>query len=110
MSDSYHYKGPSIDHSLLSPSGRCSKRARNAAMKREAAKLFPPGFWDKPTPTPEEQAKKKAENLRHTAQILRDLAERGMNTRKYAREAAKLDAQADALMANDKAQLRSKAE
>lgn len=41
---------PSIDHSLLSPSGKMSKRARRAAMDREREKLFPPGFWDEPVP------------------------------------------------------------
>lgn len=57
---------PSIDHGLLSPNGRMSKRARDAAMKREAARLFPPGFWDdvnKPPrqPTLAEQAAKLRE-------------------------------------------------
>ncbi len=98
MSKSYYYTGPSIDHTLLSPSGRCSKRARDAAMKREAAKLFPPGFWDKPTPTPEELAKQKADMLLRTAKTLRDLAARGMCSRKYAREAAKLEEQANSLL------------
>lgn len=101
MSDSYHYRGPSIDHTLLSPSGRCSKRARDAAMKREAAKLFPPGFFDKPTPTPEEQARQKADGLRLAAKTLRELAARGMNRHRYTHEAAKLEAEADALTANN---------
>lgn len=98
MSKSYYYTGPSIDHSLLSPSGRCSKRARDAAMKREAAKLFPPGFWDRPAPTLEEQTKNKADELRRTAKTLRELAARGMCSRKYTREAAKLEEQANSLL------------
>ena len=98
MSKSYYYTGPSIDHTLLSPSGRCSNRARDAAMKREAAKLFPPGFWDKPAPTPEELAKQKADMLLRTAKTLRDLAARGMNSRKYTREAAKLEEQANSIL------------
>ena len=98
MSKSNYYTGPSIDHTILSPSGRCSKRARDAAMKREAAKLFPPGFWDKPVPTPEEQAKNKADGLRRTAKTLRDLAARGMCSRKYIREAARLEEQADSIL------------
>lgn len=98
MSKSYYYTGPSIDHTILSPSGRCSKQARDAAMKREAAKLFPPGFWDKPVLTPEEQAKNKADELRRTAKTLRDLAARGMNSRRYAREAAELEQQADSIL------------
>lgn len=35
-----HGNWPRIDHSLLSPSGRMSKRARAAAMERERVKLF----------------------------------------------------------------------
>ena len=98
MSKSYYYTGPSIDHTILSPSGRCSKRARDAAMKREAAKLFPPGFWDKPASTPEDLAKQKADVLRRTAKTLRDLAARGMNCRRYTREAAKLEEQANSIL------------
>jgi hypothetical protein len=98
VSKSYYYTGPSIDHTILSPSGRCSKRARDGAMKREAAKLFPPGFWDKPVPTPEEQAKNKAAGLRLAANTLRDLAARGMNSRRYTREAAELEQQADSIL------------
>jgi predicted ribosome quality control (RQC) complex YloA/Tae2 family protein len=81
-------------------SGKCSKQARDAAIKREATKLFPPGFFDKPTLTPEEQAKQKADRLRLSAKKLRDLAARGMNRHKYTREAAKMESQADVLMAN----------
>jgi hypothetical protein len=36
---------PCIDHGLLSPSGRMSKRARVAAMKRETARLFAGVEW-----------------------------------------------------------------
>jgi hypothetical protein len=77
-----------------------SKAARRAAEKREAARLFPPGFWDKPQPTPEEQLKAKVDGRRLAAKTLRDLAARGMNRHRYTHEAAKLDAQADALIAN----------
>ena len=82
---------PSIDHSLLSPSGQMSKRARKAAMKREAERLFPPGFWNKPVPTEHELTQKKAKQLRRTAATLRELAERGMRRRKYKKEAARLE-------------------
>ena len=34
------YRGPSIDHSVLSPNGRISKRASAAKMAIEHAKLF----------------------------------------------------------------------
>lgn len=91
----YYYRGPSIDHSLLSPSGRVSKRARKAAEAREVARLFPPT----PAPEPNPEAVKAAQGyaLLRAAANLRELAARGMSTRKYLREAAKLEAQAEAL-------------
>ncbi len=52
---SYGYRGPSIDHTVLSPSGRVSKAARKAALKSEAARLFPPGFWSEPQKSAAEQ-------------------------------------------------------
>lgn len=85
---------PAIDHS---PSGRCSKRAREAALKREAARLFPPGFWDAPEKTDAQKAVEKATALRRSAANLRDLAERGMSKRKFIREANKIEAEANAL-------------
>jgi hypothetical protein len=74
-----------------------SKAARAAAMKREAARLFPPGFWAPPAKTEDEQNAQKAAGMRLSAQTLRDLAARGMNRHRYTREAAKLDAQANEL-------------
>jgi hypothetical protein len=94
---SYGYRGPSIDHSVLSPSGRVSKAARNAAFKREAARLFPEGFWDPPEKTAAEQAREKAESLRRSAANLRQLAARGMSTKKFTREATRMEAEAAAL-------------
>lgn len=88
---------PSIDHTLLSPSGRASKRARDAALKREAARLFPPGYFDAPTKSAQQIASEKAATLRRSAANLRDLAARGMSARKFLREAAKLEARADEL-------------
>lgn len=85
---------PSIDHTLLSPSGRVSKRAREAALKREAARLFPPGYWDAVKPRPEEDDAARRERLLRTADNLRDLASRGMSTRKFLRVAALLEAEA----------------
>jgi hypothetical protein len=96
----YGYRGPTLDQSLLSPNGRMSKAARAAAMRREARRLFPPGFWDKPQATPEEQLKQKVDGLRSTAKTLRDLAARGMNRHRYTKDAAKLEAQADSMLAN----------
>lgn len=91
------YRGPSIDHSMLSPSGRVSKRARAAAMKREHDRLFPPGFWDKQEPTEAERIAAEVEALRRQAAQLRDLAARGMKPRAYPKLAAELEAKADAL-------------
>lgn len=98
MSKDYHYRGPSIDHSLLSPNGHISKRARAAAMKKEADKLFPAGYWDKPEESEAEKATRKAETLRLTAKTLRGLAERGMNRHRYTYEALKLEEQATAIL------------
>ena len=88
---------PSIDHSILSPSGHVSKRARAAAMKHERDLLFPPGYWDDPARTAEEIAHEKAEVLRRTAANLRDLAAKGMKPRAYAKKAAEFEAAADKL-------------
>lgn len=78
---------PSIDHSLLSPSGRMSKRARAVALKREAARLFPPDFdWSRAIPQPT-----KREQLLRQATHLRDLAAQGMKPRAYRKEAERLE-------------------
>jgi len=80
---------PCIDHSGLSPSGRVSKRAREAWEKRELARLFD-GMGDlrgegPPQPTERER------DLRQ-AQQLEALADRGMCPRKYRRMADELRA------------------
>jgi len=85
---------PAIDHTILSPSGKVSRRAREQALRREHDRLFPPGFW---TPTEPDEAKKRADRaatLRRSAQNLRDLAARGMSPRKFAREADSLEQEA----------------
>lgn len=84
---------PSIDHSLLSPSGHVSKRARKAAMKREHDRLFPPGFWDRPGET----AHQRIDRMLASARNLRDLASRGMSPRKFIREAARIEREAAAM-------------
>lgn len=91
---------PSIDHTILSPSGRVSKRARAAALKREHDRLFPRGYWDEPKKTDAELAKEKATALRRSAATLRDLAARGMATKRYLKQAAKLEADAAELEAS----------
>jgi hypothetical protein len=90
---------PSIDHSLCSPNGSMSKAARERAEKRETARLFAPwgGHMPRPTcpqPTP-------AERNRRQAAELRALADRGMCPRKYRKEAARLEAEADRLTAEE---------
>ncbi len=80
---------PSIDHSILSPSGHCSKRAREAALKREYARLFPPDVLaDFRGHRPVES---KRDNLLRRAKQLRELAARGMHPRSYPKEAARLE-------------------
>ncbi len=88
---------PSIDHGILSPSGRCSKRAREAALKREADRLFQPGTFDVATPSEAQQRADKVAGLLRTAAHLRALAERGMRPIAYRREARKLEAEAQAM-------------
>lgn len=78
---------PSIDHTILSPSGRVSKRARAAALARETARLFPPGTFGDGRPKQCE----RTQDLRYAA-FLRELAERGVGPRKHRKEAARLEA------------------
>lgn len=77
-----HYRGPAADHSLLSPSGRVSKRARAVALAREGARLFADVDWQPATAQPTEE-----QRLRDHAARLLDLAERGMSPRRFRKEA-----------------------
>ncbi len=88
---------PTIDDTLLSPSGRCSKRAREALLALEKAKLFPPGYFDAPPKSSAEMAAEKAATLRRRATELRALAACGMKPRAYRKEAARLEAEAELL-------------
>jgi len=77
---------------MSSPNGRMSGRARKAAEKRLWVALFGEGPVNlrgegPPPPTKKEQL------LAHAAR-LRDLADRGMSTRRFMREAAKAEAEA----------------
>lgn len=92
------FQRPSVDHSLLSPSGRMSRIARDAALAREAAKLFPPGYWDAVRST-DETLLQLAERLRWQAQEFRDLADRGMRPRKYRKLAQQAEEEAERLTA-----------
>ena len=87
---------PSIDHSLLSNTGRMSKRARKAALKREFERLFPKDLFPNGIPIhqlPTQPTDK--ERLLEQAKQLRELAERGMCVHKYTKEAERLEAQAN---------------
>ena len=83
---------PSIDHSVLSPSGRVSKRARKAAQERMRRELFGDGL-----PYPRCKQRTEAEMLMLQANRLRDLADRGMTPRAFRKEAAECEARAKQL-------------
>lgn len=83
---------PSIDHSLLSPNGRMSKRARAAATKREGERLFAGVDLNPPPPQPSER-----ERLLRWAGELRAMADRGYRPRYHRKHADKIEAQANAL-------------
>jgi hypothetical protein len=79
---------PSIDHSFLSPSGKRSKRASKQYMDKFAKELFPEGMDFALKATVKQPTEK--ERLLNQAKTLQDLADAGMNTQKYTKEAAKL--------------------
>ena len=81
---------------LSSPSGRMSKRARDAANARLSLALFGPGGLQRAEP------KQRSARERHLEQAarLRDLAARGMSVRKFTREAERLEALAAAAVEN----------
>ena len=93
-----HYEGPSIDHSLISPNGRLSKRAKAGAIARHQAEVD--AWWARkyPPPNAETVAAKaradKALSLRCSAANLRALAARGMSARKFTKAADAMDAEA----------------
>lgn len=97
----FGYRGPSIDHGLLSPSGRASKRAR-VYLEADYAKRAQAWFDEKhPPPSAEDVARKataeRVASLKASAANLRALADRGMCVRKYRKEAARLEAEAESL-------------
>lgn len=79
---------------LSSPSGRMSKRAREAARKRLAEMLWGPGGATREDICGTCPQPSKADALRAHAARLRDLASRGMSVRKYTREAERMEAEA----------------
>lgn len=88
----YHYRGPAIDHTLLSPSGRASKRARTALERVEHERLFAGVDLKGSAPQPT----KREKLLRHAA-ILRELADRGFRPKYHRKHAAIAEAQAETL-------------
>lgn len=94
-----HYEGPSIDHSLISPNGRLSKRAKTAAIARHQAEVD--AWWAEKYPEPSDAEKARedtivrAASLRLSALNLRALAARGMSRRKFTKAAEEIDAEAD---------------
>lgn len=83
----YHYRGPAVDHSLISPNGRMSKRARKAAQQLQAERLFPAGYWDTAPKTEAEELAGQIEAARRRVEEWRGLAARGFQPRKMRRAA-----------------------
>jgi hypothetical protein len=81
---------------MSSPSGRMSKRAHRAASRRLSLALFGPEGLTReqaqggPTPQPTPR-----ESMMRQARELRELAARGMSTKRYMRLAAELEAKAE---------------
>lgn len=94
---------PSIDHSTLSPSGRVSARARKAALKREAERLF--SGVDLSPKTPELTTEERHQALLRSAQNLRDLAARGVKPRAYIKAAEKLEKEAEELVSKPREEI-----
>jgi hypothetical protein len=82
---------------IASPNGRMSKRAKQAATDRLAIALFGPNSTREDFTGRVEQPSKVERLLSHAAR-LRDLASRGMCTRKYMRLAAEAEAEAAAIL------------
>jgi hypothetical protein len=93
-------KWPAIDHTILSPSGHCSKRARQVALKREVERLFGPGSGFtgfNPEPTEAERVEAKRGSLLTHAALLRDFAARGYRVRYHTKHAERLEVEAATL-------------
>ena len=81
---------PSIDHSLLSPSGKMSKAARKRAIQRESSRLF-----EGVNISPKIEQPTEKEYLLRQASQLRELAARGMKPRAYLKRALELEEKAN---------------
>ena len=84
---------PAVDHSLISPSGKMSKQALEAAQERTRRELFGDGL---PYPTAEQPPQEVY--LRRKAKELRELAARGMKPRSYLKLAKQYEQEADLLL------------
>jgi hypothetical protein len=78
---------------MLSPSGKVSTRARKAALRRAAAELFPPGYWD----VPGQSADDRRKSLLFAAAHMRFLATSGFRARAHTKEAERLESLANQL-------------
>lgn len=81
------YQGPGVDHSLISPNGRMSKRSKVLAQERTRRALFGDGLAFPSCPQPSD----KEYYLRKAAEF-RDLAARGVQSRRHLREAERMEA------------------
>jgi hypothetical protein len=79
---------------FASPSGRMSKRAKEAAQERIRVALFGPNGLQRPG-LPHQPS--KAESLRREAARCRDLAARGMRPRAFIKQAERCEREAAAL-------------
>ena len=80
------YQGPGVDHSLISPNGRISKRSLEAAQERTRQALFGGGLAYPSCRQPSER-----EYYLRKASEFRDLAARGVNPRKHTKEAERME-------------------
>jgi hypothetical protein len=90
------YRGPSIDHGLLSPSGKASKASRKALEDDYARRVA--AWWAAKYPeSPDSSRPSESARLRAHAARLRELAARGMSVRKFTKEAENAESMADKL-------------
>lgn len=73
--------------SMSSPSGRVSKRSKEASLKRLSTSLFGEGGLQK---APVQQPSEKESDMRRAA-YLRDMASRGMSTKRFNKEAEAIE-------------------
>lgn len=78
-----------FDHSILSPSGRVSKRSRKVALERARVDIFGPQGLKRPG-LPKQPTEK--ESILRQARELREMADRGMRPRAFRKEADRLEA------------------